>query len=53
MDGVIAISLERYLLYLETLPDTRRNISLMECTRELLEQKPDTEDSLNEITYQR
>jgi hypothetical protein len=48
MDGVISITLERYLLYLETLPDTRKNQSLIDCVNHLLHETPDTEESLKQ-----
>lgn len=51
IDGVIWITLHRYLLYLETLPETRRNIPLQESVRELIDHKPDTEESLNGTTH--
>jgi hypothetical protein len=48
MDGSIYITLDRYLLYLETQPDTRKNQSLIDCVSYLLTEKPDTHESLKE-----
>jgi len=44
MDGAILVNLDRYLLYMETLSETRQNITIKTCLIFLLQEKPDTEE---------
>ena len=41
MDGFIRITLETYLLDLETKPETRTNIALKECVQFLMDNEPE------------
>lgn len=46
MDNETAMALSRYLVYLMDCPQTRKNNSLIDCTMYLLQERPDTDESL-------
>lgn len=43
MDGITTITLQRYIMDLELKPETRKNVSLLECAHYLLDNEPDGE----------
>ena len=48
LDGEIWITLDRYRIEVENLPETRKNIAIKECLIFLCDNKPDTDESLAE-----
>lgn len=46
LDGQIWITLDRYKIEVENLPETRNNRSILECLIHLCDNKPDTTESL-------
>lgn len=47
MDIELKAELENYLAFLLSQPQTRKNIPLIDCTIHLMQELPDTEDSLH------
>jgi hypothetical protein len=47
MDKELKIALTKHLEYLTTLPETRLNNSMIDCCVFMLQEKPDTKESLN------
>jgi hypothetical protein len=50
MDIFTRKAFEAYLKKIELLPETRKNISIKECLITVLQEEPDTEESLNDAT---
>ena len=51
-DGILAIiMMERYLEDLAKMPETRLNISIKECLQFVIDNRPDTERSLNDSAH--
>lgn len=47
LDGQIWVTLDRYRIEVENLPETRNNKSILECLIHLCDNKPDTAETLS------